>query len=112
VPTTHALSGPPVLVPLKMWVASRATPTSSKPWPTLSTKSTTGCWNGMGESSTPTRQRSAVSSTTSSASPKNGPQSRANQKPHPEASDQYSTAAAFGGCLQCFCNLCEEGRGA
>ncbi|PTW99314.1 hypothetical protein C8N33_116117, partial [Pararhodobacter aggregans] len=31
--------------------------------------------------------------------PKNGPQSRANQKPHPEASDQYSTAAAFGGCL-------------
>ena len=79
---------------------SPATPTSSKPWPTPSTMSTTGCWNGMGESSTLKRQRSAVSSTTSSASPKSGHQSRANQGPHPNASDQYGTATAFGGYLQ------------
>lgn len=52
-----------------------------------------------GEISTLKRQRLAVSSTTSSASPKRGHQRRANQGPHPNASDQYSAAAAFGGCL-------------
>jgi len=49
-------------------------------------KRMTGCWNGMGKSSTLKRQKSAASSTTSIASPKNGSRSRVNQKPFQNAS--------------------------
>jgi len=44
-----------------------------KPWPTPSTKNTTRCWSGMGDSSTRIRQRSVASSITSSVLPKNAP---------------------------------------
>jgi hypothetical protein len=98
-PHIRALSGLSVLVPRKMSVACPATPNSSKPWQTSSTTNTTGCWNGMGDSSTQMRQRSAASSTTSSALPKNGRQSHANQKQFRNPSDQEGTPAAFGGCL-------------
>lgn len=89
------------------------TPTSLTPWPTPNTKNTSGCWNGMGKSSTLKRPGSVASSTTSSASPKSGPKNPANQRQVQNPFDQERTSAAFGGCLRIFparCTRISRGR--